>query len=149
MVSASNKPEKDISSSLPASSADCQQNEEHPLSCADYHSTSGKDSQGEITWLASTPIKVHFFKSGTDRVLGITAPCAPINAHVAFGNGTMTVDMSTAVRGASGCTPGATADHQKWLEDFLSEPVSYTETVDDLLWSNSRGSLTFRPSRPS
>lgn len=139
----STEPEQGSSSGSPEPAGNCRMADEANLLCQSFQSVSGKDADSELDWLATAPIKIQFDKHGADTVLVLVGPCAPVNALVTMTNGTMTADMPAAIYGASGCVPGAEAEHQTWTENFLKEPVKYSVDEQGLIWTNSQGSVSF------
>lgn len=113
------------------------------LNGVQFEARSGRDSTGELPWIADHPVRWRIeVRNGEDTVM-IGPPCGAIQAAAEVTSTEICVDMNRAAIAAIACEePVASMD--RWVHTFISEPITYTWDDDVLTMTNDNGTLTFQ-----
>ncbi|CAD5994437.1 exported protein of unknown function [Agreia sp. COWG] len=118
-----------------------------PLGCVTFESHGDVDVSGTVRWLASDPIAVSFDMQNGAPTMIISTTCNAINVPVTITATQIVPDMSGLSLGTRGCVSLA-ADDEAWTTEFVSSPMDYTLSGDELRLDNSNGTVQLARRRP-
>jgi len=111
-----------------------------PFGCATFVSHEGADASGTRPWLSSDPIAVSFAVQNGTPTMVVSTPCNAINVPVTITATQITPDTGGLTVGAMGCASPA-ADYEAWATGFVSSPMDYALSGNELRLENSNGTV--------
>jgi hypothetical protein len=114
-----------------------------PFECKTFTSTAGTDYRRDLTWLATTPLRMSFSRMNGTLTMTVRMPCGTLNVPVAIAAPTLTPDPERLAETAIGCS-GTTGDMRRWTVNFLKSPLTYTLKKQSLVLTDDLGQIEFR-----
>lgn len=113
------------------------------LACHSYTSTAGYARGQNMSWLASTPLRMSFDRMGPATTLVVRMPCGVLNVPVSVDDFGLVPDPARTAESADGCA-GPEAEHRSWTSAYFQVPAVYQLDSGELVLTNERGQIRFK-----
>lgn len=109
--------------------------------CSQYVSISGTSNGVTLPWAAAGGLMVELNSVNGGLELTAKTPCNPISGPAMITGSTLIVEKLAV--GAVGCV-GDPAEQEKWVVQFLKQPIEMTFNQDTLTWKGGTDTLSFK-----
>ncbi|MEV8042179.1 hypothetical protein [Arthrobacter sp. NPDC080082] len=113
------------------------------LACHSYTSTAGYARGKNMSWLASSPLRMSFDQVGAATTLVIRMPCGVLNVPVSVDDFGLVPDPASMAESADGCA-GPEGEHRSWTSDYFQHPAVYRLDAGELVLTNDLGQIRFK-----
>ena len=113
------------------------------LACHSFTSTAGYARGQNMSWLASTPVRISFDRMGVATTLVVRMPCGVLNVPVTVDGFGLIPDPARMAESADGCA-GPEGQYRSWTSDYFQVPAVYQLDSSELVLTNERGQIRFK-----